>query len=180
MEKQKTWKHFDQRTWWERGLNSQTQSRSMSRAQNKSETTRQCHTTHLEDCCISRSALKMPSHRMITCERAEVQGEPIPLRSRKERDTACWLWVGWIRAERRAASGRHCRPDSRQPASLTRPWLTWLCCTPQLLLRLYSLTRFCFSHQYMIPSLIIHFSSSLKCAHRKQAMTSVGVGQRMV
>ena len=24
----------------------------------------------------------------------------------EKRDTACWLWVGWIRAERRAASGR--------------------------------------------------------------------------
>ena len=97
-------------------LRRQTQSRSMSRAQNKSETTRQCHTTHLEDCCISRSALKMPSHRMITWERAEVQGEPIPLRSRKERDTACWLWVGWIRAERRAASGRQSAAGVSHPA----------------------------------------------------------------
>ena len=34
----------------------------------------------------------------------------------EKRDTACWLWVGWIRAERRAASGRQSAAGVSHPA----------------------------------------------------------------
>ena len=95
--------------------------------------------TWMDDCCISSSALNVPSHKMITWEGAEVQGEPIPLRSRKERDTACWLWVGWIRAERRAASGRQSAAGVSHPAladvALLYTSAAAIRCTPRLRLR---------------------------------------------